>query len=713
MQTQNEKKNKNKINNLVINEKMLFDFLEKFLEKNDPENLNEDNPEEKNITKDDIEKEIVRCTIAKSETKGNNGIYKSRKATSSNINNYLKGKEFKQQDDNNPSEEDEKRWQYLYSSLVFGGYVAHTSEKIYEIDKDGKIKYGVKSGNKTIDLSKTGFSETISIILARNALMYHWVDKKAKQKITEESIINPKIREIAEKGINTEEEAKEQAEQQKSFQVSIEYQKELVKTFLSELKKYPKGADYKTIKDVLAIVCKEISANPSDLIIELTSDKELEAYMKNALYYYFYKQKLEELNKVKGELEDVFKKRDEYFKNVNENIDKRKNIENIFALDDGIKEKIIKIKNIRQAFIERCKEYKCSENDEDYKNFSKNYIDIFGQIQEQNDKVLDIGGDFKKLGVGFIKGKTIEYEKKAIDFNLGDEIEGDFKTKFKNSVLGAIAYIGDDGEKNIDSDSKIKEELNLLKELLGLIANESGNKWIQQQYKDEDIKDKIKRWKPTNLENKTLFAALTYYDEKKKPVVNFISRGELKPTYSYIEYEKETYKIFMIPEKNEEKVEPKYYVFDTKGVLVKEPPFTIKHNIVDCEKVTAYYKAEDKVMEFNNNNNNILRSPDIDDGKNNVVDNKNDKLSKLLKDKYIENDELGIKPDSELGKYREIIEKDALFIDNVVTADRKNFEKNQKYKPYGANENEENYTMVDKILERKGKTLEVGEGIFR
>ena len=38
------------------------------------------------------------------------------------------------------------------------------------------------------------------------------------------------------------------------------YQKELIETFLIELRKYKENDDIQTIQDVLTIVCKEISA---------------------------------------------------------------------------------------------------------------------------------------------------------------------------------------------------------------------------------------------------------------------------------------------------------------------------------------------------------------------------------------------------------------------------------------------------------------------
>ena len=84
MQAKNENENK-----IEISGKKLLDLLDKILRKNNLRNLNGGDSEEKNITKDYIEKGIFGFTIAESKTNGNNDVYKSTQTTNSKIDNYI------------------------------------------------------------------------------------------------------------------------------------------------------------------------------------------------------------------------------------------------------------------------------------------------------------------------------------------------------------------------------------------------------------------------------------------------------------------------------------------------------------------------------------------------------------------------------------------------------------------------------------------------
>lgn len=665
----------NGIKSLVINSKMFFNALKDIKDIKDINDINDTGIK----TKADIEKKIIEYTTnseenAKASTRGNNEIedyIKNGNFSECKEDSYL----FKQAE-KAEKEEEEVNWKDLYKAIAIFTYNESTSAIIDKIDGKEEIVYTkTKPEPKTIKLSKTGFSKTISIVIAKNAMKKHTVGEKReqKQKISNIKNINDEILNIVNK--------KEQ-----------EYQKELIETFLIELRKYKKDSDIQTIKDVLTIVCKEISATNEDLVIELNNNSEKP---KKEVYYYFYKQKLEELNEAKEKLEKTFKERDDFFGNQEENK------ELILNLDDKINDEIDKINNIREAFEEGCEKYHGSENSKDCKNFTEIYKEINKNIEEEREKVLKING-FTKLGVGFINGKTIEYKEKIEEFKGLDEIEK-FKTKVEYCVLGAIAYIDNGKEKNIYSGND--EDDNLLTDLLKLIATKKEDgKWIQKKdITKEEIENKIKNWKPEVLENKPVFAALTYYNEKE-PVVNFVSKGELRPAYSYNEFDGKKYMIFMIPEKGNDVVEPKYYVFDEKGELVSKPPFTITHDIVNCNKAIAY-DGNEKMETIDTQINYQING----NQKNIVSDNNNNILSKLLKGKYITERKDG----DSLNEYRTAVQDDALFINEIKEKNGKEIEEDKEYVESDPKKDGTESKKGSEILKRRGGMLGAGEGRSR
>lgn len=648
----------NGIKSLLINSKMFFDALN---------NINNHKIE----TKAGIEKKIIEYTT-------NSNSMQDSIHSNGEINEYIKKGNFsKCKEDSYIFEiaEEKVNWKDLYKAIATFTYNESSSAIINKINEK-EISYTKTTTNtksRTIKLSETGFSKTISIVIAKNANKEHEViggkDKK-QQKIAENCSIDDEILNI----VNEKEQ---------------EYQKELIETFLIELRKYKENDDIQTIQDVLTIVCNEISAENEKLIIELNNKS---GKAKEEVYYYFYKQKLEELNEAKKGLEKIFKKRDDFFKN------KEENKESILDLDSRINEKINEINDIRKAFEEGCEKYYGSENGEDCRNFTEIYKEINKNIEEERKKVLKING-FTKLGVGFINGKTIKYKEKIEEFKKLDKIEK-FETKVEYCVLGAIAYIDNNKEEHIDSNSE--EDCDLLKGLLELIANKDNDndKWIQKKNitKDE-IENKIKNWKPKVLENKPVFAALTYYNEKE-PVVNFVSKGELRPAYSYNEFDGKKYMIFMIPEKgNDDTVEPKYYVFKEGNLVTEKIPFTITHDIVDCDKAIAYDGKEK--MEFIGKEELNINIKD-----NNIV-NEADYLSNLLKAKYITNRN----NNDSLNKYRTAVQDDALFINEIKEENDKEIEDDKEYVESGAENDKEKSEKGSKILKRRGETLGAGEGI--
>lgn len=638
-------------NNLLINFKMLFHALK-----------------DNNITKADIEKKIIEYTT--------NDMADLNAGTLDNneIDSYIKDEKFSEC--KSDSDKSIKNWKDLYKAITDDGYCDAQSAKIAEINKKGIIKYryGTQNEecNKEIELVKTGFSKTISLVLAKNAMKEHDVDGTKQKKIIGDRPIDKEILNI----VN----GKEQ-----------EYQKKLIETFLIELKKCSKDIN---IKDVLVIVCKEIPAKKGEFVIELNGELR---NPKKEICYYFYKQKLKELDKAKKELDKIFEKREEYFTHQNKEL--------IIESDRDINDKINEINIIKKYFKEKYDKNFGSENNEDSRKFQETYMQIINKIDQEKQKELEID-DFKKLGVGFIKGNTIKYKEKIEKLGELVKIEA-FKTKFKYSVLGAIAYIGDDDkEKNIDSDSKNEEELNLLGGLLEHIAIKSDGKWIQKNgITEKEIKKAIEEtWNPDKLINKPVFAALTYYNTKGEPVVNFISKGELRPAYSYTDYNGKKYMTFMIPEKVNNCVEPKYYVFNEEEKLVSNEkiPFKITHNIVDCKKAIAY-DVDNNKMEFIGKEELKINIKD-----NNIVD-KDGYLSNLLKEKYISKGKIEV----DLEEYRGTYIDDALFINEIKEEKGGKIEEDKEYVKSSTEEDKAKSEKGSEILKRRWGMLGAGEGRFR
>ena len=289
---------------------------------------------------------------------------------------------------------------------------------------------------------------------------------------------------------------------------------------------------------------------------------------------------------------------------------------------------------------------------------------------KDNEQYKEKKDEFEELSVGFLSGEKVTVVEKPVIFKNIEDIN-EFKSKAQYCVLAAFAYIDNKNLQQYKEDNDNDEDL---ENLLNIVAkkDESSGKWYQDNdIEQKDITNKIKQWelKEEGRLDKPVFAALTYYDNDK-PIVNFISRGHLRPAYSYIKYKGEVYNIFMIPEINEKdnKAEPKYYVFkgNEQEVTKDDIPFKIKHNIVNCSKAIGCDDKDNiKIIDFSSNHFN----DDIDE-----VEKKhmgvNSDLKKALKLNYFKN-----RSDYSKEELREAVKENPLYREEVKTNDGKKIKK--------------------------------------
>lgn len=185
---------------------------------------------------------------------------------------------------------------------------------------------------------------------------------------------------------------------------------------------------------------------------------------------------------------------------------------------------------------------------------------------------------------------TQETEKPTDSTVVSAEILQTRSTKSKISLV-ATAYIKKGGniQEHIDSDDTNEKGYKLLENtLLKCINNEINTK--ENFFTDKTVS----------------FSTAICGQQDGKKCVEFVSQGELRQALSMVQIDGKFYKIFVLPERDENnEINVKYLVFDGKNKLLQKEediPFKMNLNFVDGNK-----QEVTKQIDYNNNDEEYIR----------------------------------------------------------------------------------------------------------